>query len=173
MLFHFHVTRSLRHRRILTSVSNVCEEALMSLFWALKDSTSYRKSVSDFLSSCLANRHWHGGYSNLGTQVRPALPNSNSIWNARTRLNEFIWTLKCFVGKKIYKLQKKAHKKKINISRYRSHKKDRKWNGEGAREREKKNLPFLSPLLYLFLSPPRINHKRKNTPKKLVPMQAI
>ena len=112
MLFHFHVTSSLRHRRILTSVSNVCEEALMSLFWAPKDSTSYRKSVSDFLSSCLANRHWHGGYSNLGTQVRPALPNSNSIWNARTRLNEFIWTLKCFVGKKIYKLQKKAHKKK-------------------------------------------------------------
>ena len=31
---------------------------------------------------------------------KPTLPNSNSIWNARTRLNEFIWTLKCFVGKK-------------------------------------------------------------------------
>ena len=26
--------------------------------------------------------------------------NSNSIWNARTRLNEFIWTPKCFVRKK-------------------------------------------------------------------------
>ena len=25
---------------------------------------------------------------------------SNSIWNARTHLNEFIWTLKCFEGKK-------------------------------------------------------------------------
>ena len=130
----------------------------MSLFWAPKDSTSYRKSVSDFLSSCLANRHWHGGYSNLGTQVRPALPNSNSIWNARTRLNEFIWTLKCFVGKKIYKFTKKGPQKKINISRYRSHKKDRKWNGEGAREREK-NLPFPSPLLYLFLSRPRISFR--------------
>ena len=70
-LFHFHVTSSLRHRRILTSVSNVCEEALMSLFWAPKDSTYYRKSVSNFLSSCLANRHWHGAYSNLSTQVRP------------------------------------------------------------------------------------------------------
>ena len=31
---------------------------------------------------------------------KPTLPNSNSIWNAWTRLNEFIWTLKCFVGKK-------------------------------------------------------------------------
>ena len=28
------------------------------------------------------------------------LPNSNSILNARTRSNEFIWTLKCFMGKK-------------------------------------------------------------------------
>ena len=35
-LFHFHVTSSLRHRRILTSVSNVCGEALMSLFWAAR-----------------------------------------------------------------------------------------------------------------------------------------
>ena len=41
-----------------------------------------------------------------GTPVFPSpqkpttLPNSNSIWNARTRLDEFIWTLKCFVGKK-------------------------------------------------------------------------
>ena len=31
---------------------------------------------------------------------KPTLSNSNLIWNARTRLNEFIWTLKCFVGKK-------------------------------------------------------------------------
>ena len=31
---------------------------------------------------------------------KPTLPNSNSIWKARTRLNEFIWTLKCFLGKK-------------------------------------------------------------------------
>ena len=31
---------------------------------------------------------------------KPTLPNSNLIWNSRTRLNEFIWTLKCFVGKK-------------------------------------------------------------------------
>ena len=43
------------------------------------------------------------GFS-LGTPVfpspqKPTLPNSNSIWNARTRLKEFILTPKCFVGK--------------------------------------------------------------------------
>ena len=32
---------------------------------------------------------------------KPTLPNSNSILNARTRLNEFIRTPKCFVGKEI------------------------------------------------------------------------
>ena len=49
------------------------------------------------------------GFS-LGTSVFPfpqklTLPNSNSIWNAWTRLNEFIWTPMCFVGKQaIYNL---------------------------------------------------------------------
>ena len=32
---------------------------------------------------------------------KPTLPNSNSIWNARTRFNEFWRTLKCFVGKQL------------------------------------------------------------------------
>ena len=32
---------------------------------------------------------------------KPTLPNSTSIWNARTHLNEFIRTPKCFVGKQI------------------------------------------------------------------------
>ena len=46
-----------------------------------------------------------GGFS-PGTPVFPSpqkstLPNSNSIWNARTRLKEFIRTPKCFVGKQI------------------------------------------------------------------------
>ena len=35
-------------------------------------------------SPLLKNQHFH---------------NSNSIWNARTRLNKFIWTPMCFVGK--------------------------------------------------------------------------
>ena len=42
--------------------------------------------------------------SSLGTPVfpspqKPTLPNSNSIWNARTRLNVFIWTTRYFMGK--------------------------------------------------------------------------
>ena len=45
------------------------------------------------------------GFS-LGTPVfpspqKPTLPNSKFILNARTRLNEFIRTPKCFVGKQI------------------------------------------------------------------------
>ena len=36
---------------------------------------------------------------------KPTLPNSNSIWNARTHSNEFVRTLKCSVGKQITKLQ--------------------------------------------------------------------
>ena len=32
---------------------------------------------------------------------KPTLPNSNSIWNARTRLNEFSRTLKYFLAKRI------------------------------------------------------------------------
>ena len=43
---------------------------------------------------------------------KPTLTNSNSIWNAWTRLNEFVWTLKCFVGKiAIYNLQFKLASK--------------------------------------------------------------
>ena len=32
---------------------------------------------------------------------KTTLPNSNLIWNARTRLNEFVRALKCLVGKDI------------------------------------------------------------------------
>ena len=32
---------------------------------------------------------------------KPTLPNSNSIWNARTQFNEFSRTSKCYVGKQI------------------------------------------------------------------------
>ena len=36
---------------------------------------------------------------------KPTLPNSNSIWNARTGFNKFLRTPKCSVGKQITKLQ--------------------------------------------------------------------
>ena len=32
---------------------------------------------------------------------KPTFPNSNSIWNARTFLNEFLWTPRCSVGKQV------------------------------------------------------------------------
>ena len=36
-----------------------------------------------------------------GTPQKPTLPNFKSIWNVRRRLNKFIRTLKCFVGKQV------------------------------------------------------------------------
>ena len=54
------LTCSLRRRRNLTSVSNVCEAVPRSLFYfrAPTESTNYRKGVSNFLSILLANRQW-------------------------------------------------------------------------------------------------------------------
>ena len=49
---------SLRRRRNLTSVSNVCEVAPISCSVPPTDSTNYRKCVSNFLLSWLANRQW-------------------------------------------------------------------------------------------------------------------
>ena len=36
-----------------------------------------------------------------GAPQKPTLPNSKSIWHVRRRLNKFIRTSKCFVGKRI------------------------------------------------------------------------
>ena len=47
----------------------------------------------------LAPRGFSPGTPVFPSLQKPTPPNSNSIWNARTRLNEFIWTPKCFVGK--------------------------------------------------------------------------
>ena len=41
------------------------------------------------------------GYSGFPLSIKPTLPNFNSIWNARTRFNEFLRTLKFFVGKQL------------------------------------------------------------------------
>ena len=43
------------------------------------------------------SERFFSGYS--GSSQKLTLSNSNSIGNARTRLNEFIWTPMCFVGK--------------------------------------------------------------------------
>ena len=49
----------------------------------------------------LAPRGFSPGTPVFPSPQKPKLPNSNSIWNARTSLNEFMRTPKCFVGKKI------------------------------------------------------------------------
>ena len=56
--------------------------------------------LSLLLVLSLAPRGFSLGTSVFPSPQKPTLPNSNSIWNARTRLNKFIRTLKCFVGKK-------------------------------------------------------------------------
>ena len=52
-------------------------------------------------SGSLAPRGFSQGTAVFPSPQKPTLPNSNSILNARTRLNEFIRTPKCFVGKEI------------------------------------------------------------------------
>ena len=65
---------SLRRRRNLTSVSDVCAAAPMPLFLA-PNGLNYRKCVSNFLSSWLAYRQTlleqanHGAHSNLGIKM--------------------------------------------------------------------------------------------------------
>ena len=49
----------------------------------------------------LALRGFPPGTPVFSSPQKPTLPNSNSIWNARKRLNEFLRTPKCFVGKNI------------------------------------------------------------------------
>ena len=57
--------------------------------------------LSLLLVLSLAPRGFSAGTLVFPSPRKPTIPNSNSIWNARTRLNEFIRTAKCFVGKQI------------------------------------------------------------------------
>ena len=45
VFFRFLAKSSLHHRSNLTLVSNVCQAALISLFWALTDSTNYWECI--------------------------------------------------------------------------------------------------------------------------------
>ena len=49
--------------------------------------------------SPFAPRGFSPGTPVFPSPQKPTLPNSNLIWNARTRLNKFIWTPMCFMGK--------------------------------------------------------------------------
>ena len=59
--------------------------------------------LSLLLVLSLVPRGFSPGTPVFPSPQKPTLPNPNSIWNARTRLNEFIWTLTCFVDKTFYK----------------------------------------------------------------------
>ena len=61
----------------------------------------YLCGLSLLLVLSLAPRGFSPGTPVFPSPQKPTLPNSNSIWNARTRLNEFIWTPMCFVGKQL------------------------------------------------------------------------
>ena len=54
--------------------------------------------LSLLLVLSLASRGFSSGYSGFPLSLKPTFPNSNSIWNAQTRFNEFIWTSKCSAG---------------------------------------------------------------------------
>ena len=58
--------------------------------------------VEFVVGSLPCSERFFSGYSGfpLSSKTNTSRPNSNSIWNARTRLNESKRTLKCFVGKK-------------------------------------------------------------------------
>ena len=49
----------------------------------------------------LAPRGFSPGTPVLPSSQKPTLPNSNSIWNARTQFKEYLRTPKCFVSKQI------------------------------------------------------------------------
>ena len=55
--------------------------------------------LSLLLVLSFAPRGFSAGTLVFHSPQKPTLPNSNSIWNTWTRLNKFIWTPMCFVGK--------------------------------------------------------------------------
>ena len=84
---------------------------------------------------------------------KPTLPNSNSIWNARTRLNEFIWTPRCFVGKQIFTRTKREWS--FSLTRTRSFfKYPRVWQCPSKESRQciqRQNLSHRVPVCTRFL----------------------
>ena len=56
--------------------------------------------VEFVVSSLLSSERFFSGYPSFLLSPK-TFPNSNSIWNARTRFNEVFSTPKCFVGKQI------------------------------------------------------------------------
>ena len=69
--------------------------------WPEFKSWRRRHMLSLLLVLSLAPTGFSPGTPVFPSPYKPTLPNSNSIWNARTPFNEFLRTLKCSVGKQI------------------------------------------------------------------------
>ena len=87
----------------IRAMGKLAKVGLISIFCDNNEDGRFPGTCDDqvlllFLS--LAPRGFSPGTPVFPSPQKPTLPNSNSIWNAPARLNEFIWTLKCFVGKK-------------------------------------------------------------------------
>ena len=77
-----------------------CESARLPPMWPGFNSRRRRHMWVEFVVGSLpCSERFFSGYSGFPSPQKPTLPNSNSIWNARTRLKEFIWTPRCFLGK--------------------------------------------------------------------------
>ena len=76
--------KSRRRRHMWVELLVCCQEPITLCCWFSPLLREVFLRVLQF-SPLLKNQHF---------QIR-----SNSTWNTRTHLNEFIWTLKCFVGK--------------------------------------------------------------------------
>ena len=75
------------------------DSARLPPMWPGTNSRRRRHGLSLLLVLSLAPRGFSPGTPVFPSPQKPTLPNSNSIWNARTRLHQFIWTPRCFVGK--------------------------------------------------------------------------
>ena len=74
------------------------ESARLPPVWPGFDSR--RHMWVDFVvGSHLALRGFFPGPPVFPSHQKPTFINSNSIWNARTRINEFLRVLRCYVGK--------------------------------------------------------------------------
>ena len=87
----------------IRAMGKLAKVGLISIFCDNNEDGRFPGTCDDqvlllFLS--LAPRGFSPGTPVFPSPQKPTLPNSNSIWNARARLNEFIWTPKCFVGNK-------------------------------------------------------------------------
>ena len=98
---NFFFVAALPHKHRVEQGWRSSQSTRLSPIWpGLKSRLRLHMLVDLLLVLSFAPRGFSPGTLVFPSPQKPTLPNSNSIWNAWTRLNEFIWTLKCFVGKK-------------------------------------------------------------------------